>query len=201
MPVEKDTEEQIFKAAQKVFQEKGFAGARMQEIAEEADINKSMLHYYYRSKENLFLSVFQNSVRKFFPQLASILESEKELKEKVGEIVEFYFQIFSENPSLPAFVVHEMNQHPDRFREFIRSMDLSVPDRFIRQLQTEIEEGRLRPIKPSQFLVNIVSLCMMPVIAKNMVQTLFSMDEGEYRDFLDERRELIPKIIFNGVRR
>ncbi|NBC03559.1 MAG: TetR family transcriptional regulator [Bacteroidetes bacterium] len=199
MPLEKQTEEQIFLAAQRVFQEKGFAGARMQEIADEADINKSMLHYYYRSKENLFLEVFQSSVKKVFPQLIKILSSDKNLEEKVKNVVEFYYNTFRKNPYLPSFVLHEMNQHPKRFKEFIKSQNIEIPNEFVEQLKKEIEKGRIIPMKPTHFLINIVSLCLMPVIARTLVQTLFSLKDDEFDTFLAERKELIPKVIFSGV--
>ncbi|MCG2590646.1 TetR/AcrR family transcriptional regulator [Rhodohalobacter sulfatireducens] len=199
MPLEKQTEEQIFLAAQRVFQEKGFAGARMQEIADEADINKSMLHYYYRSKEKLFLEVFQSSVKKVFPQLIAILSSGDELEAKVKKVVEFYYNTFRKNPYLPSFVLHEMNQHPKRFKEFINSQNIRIPKEFAEQLETEIEKGRIMPMKPTHFLINIVSLCLMPVIARTLVQTLFSLDDDDFDAFLAERKELIPKVIFSGV--
>lgn len=200
MPLEKQTEEQIFLAAQRVFQEKGFAGARMQEIADEANINKSMLHYYYRSKEKLFLEVFQSSVKKIFPQLIAILSSEDELEVKVRRVVEFYYNTFRKNPYLPSFVIHEMNQHPKRFREFISSLDIDIPTKFAEQLQREIEAERIIPMKPTHFLINIVSLCLMPVIARTLVQTLFTLNDDEFEEFLAERKELVPKIIFSGVK-
>lgn len=64
MSVEKETEEKIFEAARTVFQKSGFEGARMQEIADTANINKSMLHYYYRNKDNLFLKSLKQGLRK-----------------------------------------------------------------------------------------------------------------------------------------
>jgi AcrR family transcriptional regulator len=199
MPLEKQTEEQIFLAAQKVFQEKGFAGARMQEIADEADINKSMLHYYYRSKEKLFLEVFRSGVKKFFPQLVAILSSEEEMESKVTQVVELYYIMFKKNPYLPSFMIHEMNQHPKRFKQFISSLEIKIPSRFFDQIKAEIESGRIMPIKPTHFLINIVSLCLMPILARTMVQTLFSMDDSAFEKFLEERKQLIPTLIFNGV--
>ncbi len=199
MSPEKETEEKIFEAAQQVFQEKGFTGARMQEIADRAQINKSMLHYYYRSKEKLFLMVFQAAARKILPQLVTILSSDIPLEDKVRQIVEFYDRVFSKHPSLPSFVIHEMNQNPKRFREFISAMGLSMPETFVRQIREEVESGRMMPIEPHQFLLNVVGLSLMPVIARNMVQTLFRLDDQEYRKLLDERKEMIPKMIFSGV--
>ncbi|MEX1269510.1 MAG: TetR/AcrR family transcriptional regulator [Balneolaceae bacterium] len=199
MPIEKETEEKIFLAAQKVFQRKGYTGARMQEIADEAKINKSMLHYYYRSKEKLFLAVFRSSVKKIMPELFSILSMDVPLKEKVTRIVDFYHSVFKKNPHLPAFVIYEMNQNPGRFKDFISSMGIRIPQKFLEQIQDEISAGRLKKISPHQFLMNIVAMCMMPLVARNMVQSLFRMGDDEYFAFLEERRELIPEIIFSGV--
>lgn len=199
MPIEQETEEKIFQAAQRVFQEKGFAGARMQEIADEAEINKSMLHYYYRSKEKLFLMVFQAAAKKIFPDLSVILSSDESLEQKVVQIVEFYDRTFRKYPYVPAFVIHEMNQNPRRFREFMTSMDLRLPDAFTRQIREEISAGRMMSIEPHQFLVNIVGLCLMPVIARNMVQSLFRLNDKEYQEMLEERKKMIPKLIFSGV--
>ena len=199
MPIEKETEEKIFIAAQRVFQTKGFEGTRMQAIADEANINKSMLHYYYRTKEKLFQEVFQASARKIMPELFSILASDEPLKQKVVLIVDFYHNVFRKNPYLPAFVIHEMNQNPDRFKEFISSMEINIPIKFIDQIQNGIASGKFIQISPQQFLMNIVSLCLMPFVARNMVQTLFNMSDEDYYSFLEDRRELIPEIIFSGV--
>ena len=173
MALEKETEEKIFKAAQTIFQKRGFEGARMQEIADEAEINKSMLHYYFRSKDKLFQEVFQAGIKKIMPKLFKILKSEEELEEKVYSIVDFYHEMFKENQHLPAFVVYEMNQHPDRFKEFLEVMDIKLPSHFEDQVRAAIQNGEMKHIAPEQFLMNIVSMCMMPMLANNMVKTIF----------------------------
>lgn len=200
MALEKETEEKIFSAAQTVFQKRGFDGARMQEIADVAEINKSMLHYYYRSKDKLFQQVFQAGVKKIMPKIFGILKAEIPLEDKVHQIVNFYHEMFRENQHLPSFVVYEMNQHPERFKEFMGAMNIQLPTVFTDQVTEEVEEGRMLKITPEQFLLNIVSLCMMPMLAKTMVQTIFSLEEDSYFKFLEERRTLIPGIIMNGVK-
>lgn len=200
MALEKETEEKIFNAAQTVFQKRGFDGARMQEIADVAEINKSMLHYYYRSKDKLFQQVFQAGVKKIMPRLFGILKAEIPLGDKVYQIVNFYHEMFRENQHLPSFVVYEMNQHPERFKEFIATMNIKLPAVFTAQITKEVKEGRMMEIAPEQFLLNIVSLCMMPMLAKTMVQTIFSLEEDSYYKFLEERRALIPEIVMKGVK-
>lgn len=200
MDIEKETEEKIFTAAQEVFQRKGFDGARMQEIADEAEINKSMLHYYYRSKDKLFMAVFRAGIRKILPKLFGVLGSDKSIEEKVVKIVDFYYYIFKVNPNLPAFVIHEMNMHPERFQEFILSTEIQIPQKFKDQVEEEVAAGRMMDIKPEQFLINIVSMCMMPVVGKKMVQVVFSLDESGYKNFLMERKSMIPEFILKGVK-
>ena len=173
MAIEKDTQELIFKAAQRVFQKKGFDGARMQEIADEAQINKSMLHYYYRSKDQLFMAVFQNGVKKIIPQAIKILETDIPLRSKVIRLVGFYFDVFTENPFLPPFVIHEMNQHPDRFKVFMGNMNIQLPEIFIEQINDEIETGKMIDIPPDQFLVNVIGMCVFPLLARKWYRLLF----------------------------
>ncbi|MEX2632923.1 MAG: TetR/AcrR family transcriptional regulator [Balneolales bacterium] len=197
--LEEETEEKIFLAAQHIFQAKGFQGARMQEIADKAGINKSMLHYYYRNKDTLFLKVFQTSLSKIMPELFTILSSKVPLEQKVNQIVDFYYGIFEKNHHLPSFVIYEMNRNPQRFKDFVASMDVKLPEHFAKQIQEAVSSGKIMAIAPHQFLINVVSLCMMPVIARVMVQTLFKLNDAAYRVFLEERKELIPKIIFSGV--
>jgi AcrR family transcriptional regulator len=199
MSVERETEEKIFLAARKVFQERGFDGARMQEIADEAKINKSMLHYYYRNKDNLFFEVFKAGVKKILPQLMGILNKEISLKSKIKEIVEFYYLTFDENPQLPSFVIFEMNQNTERFKDFMSSHGVSLPQTYIDQVQLAIQEKRIKDIAPHQLLMNIISLCLMPIVARNMVQMLFKLNDDNYMEFLEQRRELNLNFILEGI--
>ena len=199
MAKDKVTEEKIFEAARKVFQQRGFSGARMQEIADEAGINKSMLHYYFRSKDKLFHEVFQVGVKNVLPSLIAIIEKELSLFEKTQEVAAYYTNMLRENPDLPMFVLYEMHQHPERFKEFIGSIQPIIPQTFLNQVHQAVENGELRPITPQNFLINLLSWCMFPVIAKNMISSVLGLDENQYRNLVDERELLIPDMLFNGL--
>ena len=199
MAKDKVTEEKIFEAARKVFQQRGFAGARMQEIADEAGINKSMLHYYFRSKDKLFHEVFQVGVKNVLPGLFGIIQKDISLFEKTQEVAAYYTKMLRDNPDLPMFVLHEMHQHPERFKEFIGAIQPTIPQTFLNQVQKAVENGELRPITPQNFLINLLSWCMFPVVAKNMITSIMGMDEIQYRNLVDEREQLIPDLMFNGL--
>jgi len=195
------TEEQILEAAKKVFQQQGFSGARMQAIADEADINKSMLHYYFRSKDQLFQKVFQEGVQQLFPEIFKVLSSDLAFVPKIERLVGVYYDIFEKHPNLPSFVIHEMNQHRARFKEFMQSMGLKIPEKFVNQMQAEIKVGTMREIDPREFLINTIGLCAFPVIAQPMVEIVFEMNDEQYRQFLKRRKKELPKFILNAVKK
>ena len=95
------TEEKILSAARKIFTTKGMAGARMQDIANEAGINKALLHYYYRDKEKLFETIFLEEAQKFFPKINAIFQSDDPLFLKIEKFVDEYIDEMLENPYLP----------------------------------------------------------------------------------------------------
>lgn len=200
MSEEAETEEQILNAAKTIFQRQGFSGARMQAIADEAGINKSMLHYYFRSKDKLFQKVFQESIGEFFPKIFEVLNSDMELETKVTKLVEAYYTMFREQPHLPRFVIHEMNQHPERFQMFMKKSGMKIPERFIEQIENEVKSGNIKRIDPRQFIINTIGLCVFPLIAKPMVETVFNMDDKQYNDFLENRKEELPVFILNAIK-
>lgn len=200
MAEDSQTEEQILQAAKQIFHEHGFAGARMQEIADEAEINKSMLHYYFRSKDRLFQEVFQDGIRQFFPEILKVLNADLALIPKIEKLVETYYEMFMKHPHLPRFVIHEMNQHPERFKEFIKSTGFEIPESFVNQIQSEIESGAMQKIDPREFIINTIGLCVFPLIARPMIETIFEMDEEQYQQFIERRKNELPKFILNAVK-
>ena len=116
------TEEQILEAAQKIFQAKGMDGARMQEIADKASINKAMLHYYYRSKQLLFEAVFKKSFALLAPQLNAILNDDSSLEDKIKNFTHNYISFIIKHPYLPNFIIQELNRNP----EFIKKIKKNV---------------------------------------------------------------------------
>ena len=119
MEKDRNTEGIVLAAAKKVFILKGMDGARMQEIADEAGINKSLLHYYFRSKEKLFEEIFKDTFAKFIPKIDVLLSSNKSLEDKIKEFVKEYLELLQKNPHLPQFILQELNRNPDRLVELM----------------------------------------------------------------------------------
>ena len=194
------TEQKIFDAAHEVFTQKGMDGAKMQEIADRAGINKALLHYYYRTKEKLYESVARAIISKAIPSVLQIIESELPLEEKIKKFIETYVGIISRNPFIPLFIISEINKHPDRFIDTMMPKDLPKPEVFFNQVYAEIAAGRIRPVKPKHLIVNIVSMCVFPFVGKPMIRILMGMGAGEMRVFLDERKEEVTSFVLAALR-
>lgn len=199
--IEKNTENQILEAAKKVFLEKGMAGARMQEIADAAGINKSLLHYYYRSKDKLFLAVFRFAVLQFLPGIQEMITSDIHFEEKIRRFVHRYIDILLENPFVPMFIIQEIQRDPDRlFNAFV---DAGIkPDEILRQFKKAVEDDEIRDIDPRDLVVNLLSLCIFPVAAKPVMQRLLTDNNSDaYREFIEKRKETVPEFILNAIKK
>ena len=195
------TEQKIFDAAEAVFIKNGMEGARMKEIADIAGINKALLHYYYRNKEQLFMAVFQNAVDQFIPNIYNLLISELSLFDKIRAFLEQYGKILMKKQFLPLFILHEINRKPDKLVHTITSKGIQ-PQMLINQINEEVRAGSIKPIEPRQLIVNLLSLCIFPIAGRPMFQRiLFDNDADAYESFLHERMHSTADFIINAIKK
>jgi AcrR family transcriptional regulator len=193
------TEQKIFEAAKDVFQNKGLEGARMQEIADKAEINKSMLHYYYRSKEKLFEKVYELSIIKLMPQVASLLNEDMPLDVKLRKFSAKYIELIKANPDIPLFVIHEMNKNPGRLKKFIAREIGKRVQPFLDQIKEEREKGNTVNLPAEQIFVNIMAMLVFPFLGRPVLQVVFDMDEEAFSNFIAVREAFIPDYLVNMV--
>lgn len=195
------TEEKIFNAARIVFQKKGFAGARMQEIADEAGINKSMLHYCFKSKQLLFEAVFMNAFGQLAPQINAIFNSDETVFDKIRKFAHSYISFVIDNPYLPQFIIQEMNNNPEFAMSFLNHENRPNPDLLISQIEKEIIAGIIKPINPKQLLLDIFSLTVFPFAAQIMVKAIIQISDSEFNQLMEERKTSIAEQIINSLKR
>lgn len=195
-----DTESRIMDAAKTVFIEKGLDGTTMQQIADKAGMNKSLLHYYFRTKEKLFKAVFSFAFNHFVPQIQEIIASEETIFIKIERIVDEYIDMLSKNSFVPAFILHEINRNPDRLFDIVQGSGLN-PKTLIDQFMQEIEKGNIRPVNPKHLIVNMLSLCIFPFAARPLLQrVLFNNESKAYLQFLHERKKIVTDFIIHSIR-
>lgn len=196
---DKNTEDLILDAARTVFIEKGFDGARMQEIADTAGINKALLHYYYRSKDQLFEAVFRESFNKFSPRIFEIMGSQIEITEKIKLFISNYIDLILENPHIPAFVLHELNRNPERISDLLPFTEQTI-NKLLLKLSAEIKTAGYIEIAPEQLMINIIALCIFPIIGRPIVKPiLFGNDDNRYDEFIQHRKNEVTKFILNAL--
>jgi AcrR family transcriptional regulator len=202
-----DTEQRILEAAHRVFVKRGTAGARMQEIAAEAGVNQALLHYYFRSKDRLAAVVFEEAAARLLPAIAGLLGSDASIEEKVEGFVHLYIDGVRQSPFIPGYLVSELHQQPQRLTALIdaagpaaRLAADAVRQRLGAQLRDEAAAGRIRPMMAEQFFVNMVALCVMPFLARPLLDALLGMDAESFDRFLDQRRAELPGFIIRGLR-
>lgn len=197
---DKNTEKLILQAAKDIFHRKGLAGARMQEIADEAGINKAMLHYYFRSKDKLFEAIFNEECSGFFAKLAELINVDLPLLEKIEYFVENYIDLLMKNSYIPAFIISEMHHNPEMIKNLFVDRVISVKQKFLGDITTAVSLGLIRPIDPRQLIVNIMALCIFPVAARPMLTFMMEIDDREYLEFVETRKKEVAKFIINSIK-
>lgn len=186
------TEERILEAAKKVFLRDGLQGARMQDIADLATINRSMLHYYFRDKELLSQTVMKGVISKFIVAFKENLNSELSFEEKVDNYIAAEINLAFDNPDLLIFGLHEASKDPEFFKKVIESK-MSVV--FRKQMKEAYEKGEIVPKNIEEFVVSVSSLCMFPFIAGPLYMMIFRWDEEKWASYRKVLKRNLPKLI------
>lgn len=196
--IQKGTEEKILEAAKKVFHRKGFEGTRMQEIADEAGINKALLHYYFRSKENLFEAVFKDAFSQLMGEAKKIFVSEIPMKEKIQLFLTHYLDVITENSYIPWFILNGMYERPGQLKTIFDQAEIN-PAQLMEHIRTQIKREYNSDINPFHIWLNVISLSVFPVVAKPLIKELFQLPEEAYQQILEQRKIEVPKFISNAL--
>ncbi|MEO0731805.1 MAG: TetR/AcrR family transcriptional regulator [Bacteroidota bacterium] len=194
-PTKLSTEEKIHRAAIDVFTRKGYDGTKTRDIAEEAGINVATLHYYHRTKEQLFNLVARESLKEFASIQQEVFTLDTPLRDKVSLFVTKHLDLLREQPHLAMFCLVESERNPEAFHEII---DFRIPHRVVgQQLQELNEAGKIRPMSVYGFISALVGMTIYPFITKNGILHNSQMTGAEFNAFIEEQKVIIPAMI-NG---
>lgn len=195
-----NTEIEILNAAKEIFQQKGMDGARMQEIADKAKINKALLHYYYRSKQLLFEAVFKSAFSLLAPQLNTVLNDESDLFEKITKFTDRYISFVIKHPYLPNFVIQELNKNPEFIQKLRAKDNFPSIDKFKLQVANAVKEGIIKPIEAEQLFINIIALNVFPFIGEPLLMALTNTDKKSYAKIVQDRKTNVASFIINAIK-
>jgi len=199
---DKLTEEKIFEAATDVFLDKGMDGARMQDIANRASINKAMLHYYYRTKDKLFNAVFEKIAEKVFSKFAPVFNENLTLEEKIRFFFKEHITFLQKNPRLPAFILNEINRNPARFRKLLSNIDINKLWNILEeQHKEELAEYNITRDKIPQLMTTIASISVFPFAARGILEGIFEKLDIDFDDYLEERKEFAADFVIKAIKK
>ena len=193
-----NTEQKIIQAARTIFLKKGMDGARMQEIADEAGINKSLLHYYFRSKEKLFDKVFTDTFSSIVLTINEVFEKSVSLSDFIENFVTGYTNALIQRPYIPNFVLNELTQNPQRVIEHINSANFDKKRLF--EIISDEDPDKIKPFNPVHILVDILALCVFPFVAQPVITGfIFEGNDEEYETFIRGRTQHVIDFVKTAI--
>jgi len=197
------TRDKILFTAQQVFIEKGKDGARMQEIADRAGVNKAMLFYYFNNKELLYLEVLRSIVRRLFQKVNEVVISEHEPRKKLEQLVEAYINFLIENEGLPRIMLREIASGGETigkiFNETLSQGENPISVKIHSMIENSIQKGQFRKVDPVQTIISIVGMCVIYFIANPLLRHIFSFKDINQKKFIEKRKKHIVDLLEHGL--
>jgi TetR/AcrR family transcriptional regulator len=191
------TKELIMNAAKNIFFKKGNIHATTQDIADEAGVNRALIHYYFSSREQLYEMVLKDASREMSQRMQKAFAPGSSFREKMDTFLTIHINELLEYPFLENFIIAEFNRAGGNKMHLLSKEVAGIfMETFVRDLLDEMERGTIVRMSPEQFLINIVSLCSYPLIARPLLQQVFDLDDGAYLDFIKKRKDQIMMMIF-----
>lgn len=197
-----NTEQKILDVAESLFLDKGFAMTTTTEIARRVGCNQALVHYYFRTKENLFEKLFEKKFLLFTSAITLNNQKTKGLKDKIEDIITKHLDVIAANPKLPFLIINEITTNPDKFRNILEKLkeeSATLLKMLDKELNIEIEKGTIREISSFDLLLNILSLNIFMFVAKPMLQGVKNFTPKEFDEFVLKRREEVFRTVWGGI--
>ena len=199
---DKQTEEKIFEAATDVFVEKGMDGARMQDIATHAGINKALLHYYFRTKDQLFNAVFEMIAKKIFKKFAPVFDENLTLEEKIRFFFREHIAFLQANPRLPGFLLNEVNRNPARIRKLLQNVDFdSIWLKIYEQHKDEFKSYNITRESMPQLMMSIAAMSVFPFAARGILEGILEKTGQDFNKYMEERKEFAADFVIKAIKK
>ncbi len=204
MAKQSSLEEKIILAAEEIFMNKGFDATSTTDIAKKVGCNQALIHYYFRTKENLFQQIF---MKKFQLVLSFIIQENQptDIEKALLRFIDNYFAMLSQNRKLPFFLITELIMNEER-RNMLRlhllmqSEKLGYYANWDKLVKEEIKNGKIRPIETIDLTLDVISLVVFPFLSLPLYSDLFQSNEVQLENYLQHRKEEIVTLILKGIK-
>lgn len=196
MPIKNTGTEQLIKdTAKRLLFAEGKLHATTQEIADAAGVNRTALHYYFRSRDQLIAAVFQDAMQGLSQRLDECMLSEISFREKTANIIAVFLKDMMAFPYQETFLITEINTFGKKLITNIQSEPVKS---YLKEASDEMEKGAIDKMDPIHFLMNLFSLMSYPLIMAPLYKKLFRVSEKEFQRLISERERLIMNMLFKS---
>lgn len=197
MPKDSQAEEKIKAAAKRVFVSKGFSGCTSREIAKEAGTNVALVNYYFRSKNQLFLLIYQSVTEDFLISMVDVFSADLSLKEKVSLLIDREFEFLGKHPEIPMFVINEMARNKNAGIESQLILSKLGTTGIFQETFDAQEKGMMRKVDLVSIIMLIMANCQHPFMARLLNQQLNGLSDEQYELQLIKHREVVKEMLLN----
>lgn len=200
MTTNDNMELRIREVAQQLFFEQGYVATSTTQIAKEVGCTQALVHYYYRTKENLFRQIFLEQVLAALNVIGRSLANEESFDRFIEQAISMYFDALSSNPRLPFFVLEELVSNPER-RKYMRENFVRNPTyamlymQFDARLKQEQQAGHISKIDPLDLMITIASLTVFTFVSLPMFQDLLSQTDDQVREYIAHRKSEVVRMV------
>lgn len=199
-------EDKILQVAEELFMANGYDATSTTDIAKKAGCNQALIHYYFRTKENLFQQIFANKFQLILQYIYSDVEENIEFNDALSQIIDGYFSILSHNRKLPFFLMTELVMNEERrktMREKIttNTQCLNYYARWDKLVKEEVKKGNIRPLETMDLTLDVISLVVFTFQSLPLYSEMFLQNQAEIEGYLAHRKEEIKTLIFNGLKK
>ena len=197
-------EQQILDAAEREFLEKGYDGARTTSIAKAAGVTHAMLHYYFRTKEQLFEHIIDKKMSEIVPLMTHLFgNSGLPLVGRIEEAVSVHFDFVVSNPDLPRFLINEVLPNKERcdlFRSKIENV-LYFVDNLQREVNEAAASGEVEQFNVLLLFQSVLSLNIFPSVMENMIENLLGDNGQSMKEVLAQRKAENIELIMRRIKK
>ncbi|MGK6340819.1 TetR/AcrR family transcriptional regulator [Chryseobacterium sp. DT-3] len=188
------TQELIKETAKNLFFVKGKFDATTQEIADEAGVNRTLINYYFRSRDNLIQIIFDEAQRVEQEKSKIIQNADLPFKIKISKFIEGSLSTSLQYPYLETYIVSQINKGNCHQRE----IEEDVLETLYKDIEKEMELGNIEKMAPVQFILNMVSLLVFPSAIRPLFMENLMISDEEYDKIISERKEIIINMLFKN---
>ena len=196
-------EEQILLVAKELFMQFGYEGVSTTQVAKAVGCNQALVHYYYRTKQNLFKIICQQEIQKMLKILADIPQEDISFEDFIEKIIEAQIGFLKNNPDAPFFIIGEL-RHNSEVLKMMKELFSEFGKEVLRKIRLFVEmkqrKGELNDVSIEDLLIDIVSLDVMSFVGQILFTQILEMDSQTQEAFLERRKTHIKKLILSNIK-